>query len=108
MPRTGAGRVLPWLLCVAVQLVAIRNMWIDERVVDGQMLRGLFEDPRGRPELALTGCCGEEFFPGPGLDAHGAIAVSPGLIAVAILEGRGTFVVKTDDSTPTPYIVFGT
>ena len=108
MPRTGAGRVLPWLLCVAVQLVAIRNMSIDERVVDGQMLRGLFEDPRGRPELALTGCCGEEFFPGPGLDAHGAIAVSPGLIAVAILEGRGTFVVKTDDRTPTPYIVFGT
>lgn len=108
MPRTGAARVLPWLVCMAVQLVAIRNMWIDERIVDGQMLRAVFEDPRGRPELALTGCCGEEFFPGPGLDAHGAIAVSPGLIAVAILEGRGTFVVKTDENTPTPYVVFGT
>lgn len=108
MPPSGAARVWPWLVCLVVQLVAIRNMWIDERLVDGQVLRGVFEDPRGRPELALTDCCGEEFFPGPGLDAHGALAVSPGLIAVAILDGGGTFVVKTDASTPTPYLVFGT
>ena len=51
--------------------------------------------PQGRPELALTECCGDEFFPGPGLDAHGALAVSPGLIAVVNLAGGGRFVVTT-------------
>ena len=108
MPRTRAVRVLLWLVCLALQLGAVRPMWIDERVAGGQMLRGVFEDPQGRPELALTECCGEEFFPGPGLDAHGAIAVSPGLVAVANLEGGGTFVVETDATTPVPYVVFGT
>ncbi len=108
MPRAWAARAPLWLLCLALQLVAVRHMWIDERVKDGQMLRGVFEEPQGRPELALTECCGEEFFPGPGLDVHGAIAVSPGLIAVANLEGGGTFVVTTDANTPAPYVVFGT
>jgi hypothetical protein len=108
MPRARPARVLLWLGCLALQLVAVRNMWIDTRVADGQMLRARFEDPQGRPELALTECCGEEFFPGPGIDAHGAVAVSPGLIAVAILERDETFVVTTDDATPAPYVVFGT
>jgi hypothetical protein len=108
MRPAGAARALLWLGCVALQLVAVRNMWIDARLVDGQVLRARFEDPQGRPELALTECCGEEFFPGPGIDAHGAIAVSPGLIVVAILERDETFVVTTDDSTPAPYLAFGT
>ena len=82
-------------------------MWIDARIADGQILRARFEDPRGRPELALTECCGEEFFPGPGLDASGAVAVSPGLIAVAVLGRDETFVVHTDETAPAPYVVFG-
>ena len=108
MRRPRAARAPLWLVCLALQLVAVRHMWIDERVADGQMLRGVFEEPQGRPQLALTDCCGEEFFPGPGLDAHGAVAVSPGMIAVVNLKAGGTFVVKTDESTPTPYLVFGT
>lgn len=102
-----AARVLLGLLCLALQVGAVRHMWIDARVSDGQLLRARFEDPHGTPELALTGCCGEEFFPGPGIDAHGALAVSPGLIAVALLDRDETVVVTTDDATPMPYLVFG-
>src|SRR5690349_24110551 len=99
MPPAGAARVLLGLACLALQLAAIRTMWLDVRVADGQVLRARFEDPHGRPELALTGCCGEEFFPGPGIDAHGGVAVSPGLIAVPILTAGATFVVTPDDGT---------
>ena len=108
MPPAGPARVLLWLLCLALQLAAIRNMWIDVRLADGQALRARFEDPQGKPALALTECCGEEFFPGPGVDANGALAVSPGLIAAAVLQLDETFVVTTDDRTPAPYDVFGT
>lgn len=107
MPTAVAARVLLGLLCFALQVGAVRNMWIDARVSDGQLLRARFEDPHGTPALALTECCGEEFFPGPGIDAHGALAVSPGLIAVAILDRDETVVVTTDDATPMPYLVFG-
>jgi hypothetical protein len=108
MLRTRAAGVSLWLVCLALQLGAVRNMWIEPRVPHDQIFRGVFEDPHGRPELALTECCGDEFFPGPGLDARGAIAVSPGMIAVFNLGGGGTFVVKTDESIPAPYVVFGT
>jgi hypothetical protein len=108
MSPARAARALLWLGCLAVQLAAIRNMWLEVRVTNGQVLRARFEDPRGRPELALTECCGEEFFPGPGIDAQGAVAVSPGLIAVPILERGATFIVTTDESTAAPYLVFGT
>ncbi|MEO7435011.1 MAG: hypothetical protein ABI080_05945, partial [Candidatus Binatia bacterium] len=107
MSTAGPARVLLGLLCFALQIVAVRHMWNDTRVADGQVLRARFEDPHGRPELALTECCGEEFFPGPGIDAQGAVAVSPGLIGVAILDRNETFVVTTDTSTPAPYVVFG-
>jgi hypothetical protein len=55
MPPAGPARVLLWLLCLALQVLAVRNMWIDVRIADGQVLRARFEDPRGRPELALHG-----------------------------------------------------
>src|SRR5438045_2721399 len=108
MSRIGVARLFVWLACLALQLGAIRNMWIEVRVPGRQMFHGMFEDPHGRPELALAECCGEELFPGPGVDANGAIAVSPGMTAVANLAEEGTFVVKTDETIPTPYVVFGT
>src|SRR5690242_21782750 len=99
MPPAGPARVVLGLACLALQLAAIRTMWLDVRVTDGQVLRARFEDPHGRPELALTGCCGEEFFPGPGIDAHGSVAVPPGLIAVPILAAGAAFGVTTHHGT---------
>jgi hypothetical protein len=97
-----------FLVCVALDLVALRPFLARTQLARGQLQRGYFEEIDAHTSLALDDHLTNRFiFPGLSQDQAGDLSIPPGTTAVLPLGGARAYRISAEGGRLPPNVVFG-